>query len=206
MQPRRFAIVGTGARGYNSYLCTLTADFKGQVEVVGLYDINPERARVANRLADTQIPVFESYDEMIAKAKPQALVVTSTDATHAEYVVKGLRAGLDVFSEKPLCTTFEQVKAIRQASAAPGAGCGRVTHNLRFFPNSRRMKQSVMDGDIGTILQVRFTETLDRFHGADYFRRRETHCPCGRQSDSVDGGSLHLVDGHHFGLTFERHS
>ncbi len=171
MSVTKYVIVGTGARGLYSYMGCLAKGFKDRTELVGLYDVNPERARMANRMADLQIPVFTSYEEMIAQAKPHALVVTSPDATHAEYVVKGLRAGLDVFCEKPLCTTFEQVQAIRAAAAAPGAGTCRVTHNMRFDPNCRAIKQQIVDGAISSILQVRFVETLDRFHGADYFRR-----------------------------------
>ena len=193
MSIKQCAIIGTGSRGCHSFLRGLNAELKGQAELVGLYDINPERARVANQLAGTQVPVFASYDELIAKARPNTLIVTSTDATHAEYVVKGIKAGLDVYSEKPLCTTFEQVQAIRAAAAAPGAGCGRVTHNMRFFSNNRSMKQAIVDGKIGDILQVRFTETLDRFHGADYFRRWHRRM--------INSGGLALQKAsHHFDL------
>ena len=78
MSVTKYVIVGTGARGLYNYMGCLAREFKGRTELVGLYDINPERARTANRMADLQIPVFTSYEEMIAASR--TLVVTSPDA------------------------------------------------------------------------------------------------------------------------------
>ncbi|MCK5806043.1 MAG: gfo/Idh/MocA family oxidoreductase, partial [Lentisphaeria bacterium] len=33
------------------------------------------------------------------------------------------------------------------------------------------LRRRILAGDIGKVLSIQFTETLDRFHGADYFRR-----------------------------------
>ncbi|MBN2404899.1 MAG: Gfo/Idh/MocA family oxidoreductase [Coriobacteriia bacterium] len=190
MRRRKYGLVGTGVRGIGSFLKPMVNGLSSVAEVVGLYDINPERARVANRLAETDVPVFTSFEELLGRAKPDAIIVTSTDATHAQYVVGALEAGLDAFSEKPLCTTFEQVQAIRRA-AAQSAGRGCVTHNMRFLPDIECIKSEVCRGAIGTILQVRFVETLDRFHGADYFRRWHRRMANG-------GGLVLQKSSHHF--------
>jgi len=189
-EKRRFVVVGTGVRGTGMWVRPMVTDYADRVEAVGLFDINPERARAANRLLGADIPVYESLDEMLAKARPDSMIVASTDATHAEYVTKGLQSGLNVYCEKPLCTTIDQVKAIR-AAARDSEREALVTHNMRCVPSAAQMKREIDGGRIGEIRHVLFTETLDRYHGADYFRRWHRRF--------VNGGGLLLQKAsHHF--------
>ena len=117
---KRFVIIGTGGRGTESYAATLLREFPDTIQLAGLYDINPKRAEAANLILGTRIPIFAAVDEMLRTVRPQAAIVTSKDSTHAGYVVQALDAGVDVFSEKPLCTTRTQVAAIRAAWAGLG--------------------------------------------------------------------------------------
>ena len=117
MAPKRFVIAGTGGRGTGSYAGTILREFEGRIEVAGLYDINPLRTQAANKILGTEFPVFEDFGTMLATVKPDGVIVTTKDCTHAEYVVQALEAGIPTFSEKPLCTTREQVADIRQAAA-----------------------------------------------------------------------------------------
>jgi predicted dehydrogenase len=167
---KRFVIIGTGGRGTESYAATLLREFPDTIELAGLYDINPKRAEASNLILGTRIPVFADADLMLRTVRPDAVIVTSKDSTHAGYVVQALDADINVFSEKPLCTTREQVAAIR-AAAARSSASGYVTHNMRFTPDLEDFKRLLMEGAVGRVLSMQFTETLDRYHGADYFRR-----------------------------------
>ena len=167
---KRFVIAGTGGRGTDSYARTLLREFAGRIDIAGLYDINPLRARATNAILGTNLPVFEDFEAMLDTVQPDGVIVTTKDCTHAEYVIKALDAGIPTFSEKPLCTTREQCDAIR-AAAARSSAPGFVTHNMRFTPDLEVLKQLLLDGAIGDVLHIQFTETLDRYHGADYFRR-----------------------------------
>ena len=192
MTKRRFAVVGTGTRATYSWVAPMVKEFADVVELVGLYDVNPGRAHACNAIVNAAIPVYSSFDEMIRRAKPEALLVASTDATHADYVARGLAAGLEVYCEKPLCTTFEQVRHIREA-ARRAVRPVWVTHNLRFLPAAQALKREIEGGRIGHIRHITFHELLDRYHGADYFRRWHRDF---RQS----GGLLLQKASHHFDL------
>ena len=187
---KRFVIIGTGGRGTDSYAATLLKEFPDTIQLAGLYDLNPLRAQATNLILGTQIPVFANVAEMLRTVKPHAVIVTSKDSTHAGYVVQVLDAGIDVFSEKPLCTTREQVSAIR-AAAARSHATGYVTHNMRFTPDLEDFKRLLLDGAVGQVLSMQFTETLDRHHGADYFRRWH------RFMDNSAGLMVHKAS-HHF--------
>jgi predicted dehydrogenase len=168
---KRFCIVGTGGRGTASYAAPLLEEFADRIELVGLYDVNTLRCEACKKiLGRPEIPVFSDFHLMLDTAKPDGVIVTSRDDTHATYVLECLKRNIAVYSEKPLCTTRQQCLDIRQAAAQSSAPA-YVTHNMRFGPDMAKFKTLLQSGVIGRVLHIQFTETLDRFHGADYFRR-----------------------------------
>ncbi len=192
MTARKVMVVGTGGRTIESFIKPLATEFGDAVKVVGLYDINPARVKSALKMTELDIPAFDNFDTMLQSTGADSVVVCSIDSTHAEYVIKALNKGLDVFSEKPLCTTFEQAEAIRKA-AIKSSGTGLVTHNMRYGSNESMMKRMILEGKLGKILHIQFSEYLDRYHGADYFRRWH------RKKEN-SGGLLLQKSSHHFDL------
>ena len=192
MSVRKVVVVGTGGRSLGSFIKPLSTEFGDNVKVVGLYDINPARIKSAQKIIETNIPEFDNFETMLETTGADSVVVCSIDSTHAEYVTKALNKGLDVFSEKPLCTTFKQVEAIREA-ARKSSSAGMVTHNMRFGSNEAMIKKMIQDGKLGKILHIQFSEYLDRYHGADYFRRWH------RKKEN-SGGLLLQKSSHHFDL------
>ncbi len=189
---KRFVIVGTGGRCTHSYLGPLTSRFQGRVELVGLYDPNAKRMDAANQLVGTSVPTFNNFDEMMGTVKPDGVIVTSQDSTHAQYVVGALEKDCEAIVEKPLCTSAEHVRAIRSAAEKSRAK-GHVTHNMRFKPDIEVIKREILDGRIGKVLHINFAETLDRSHGADYYRRWH------RLIENSGGLMIHKAS-HHFDL------
>ena len=90
---RRYAIVGTGVRGIGMWGKPLVAKYGDVLEFVGLCDINPLRVEVAKKSIGVDCPTFTSLDEMLDKAKPELLMVTTVDATHEGCIVKALDRG-----------------------------------------------------------------------------------------------------------------
>ena len=190
---KRFCIVGTGGRGTASYAEPIIKEFAGRIEIAGLYDINPLRCEACKKiLGRPDIPVFSDFLVMLDTVQPDAVIVTSKDNTHAEYVLECLKRDITVYAEKPLCTTRKQCLDIRRAAARSSAPA-YVTHNMRFGPDMSRFKQMLQEGAIGKVLHIQFTETLDRFHGADYFRRWH------RLYDNSGSLLIHKAS-HHFDL------
>ena len=114
---RRYAIVGTGDRGSGMWgrRSGRTPDL---LEFVGLCDINPLRVEAARKRMGVDRPTFTNFDEMIDQTKPELLMVTTVDAFHSEYIVRGLDRGLDVMTEKPMI--IDERSARR--SSTPRAG------------------------------------------------------------------------------------
>jgi predicted dehydrogenase len=140
------------------------------VELVGLCDVNPLRVEVARKGLEASCPTFTSLDEMLAKAKPDVLMVTTVDATHEQCIVKALDRGVDVITEKPMVIDEAQCKAVLDAEKRSGKKVV-VTFNYRYAPKHQKIKELIQAGEIGDVTSVDFSWYLDTIHGADYFRR-----------------------------------
>jgi predicted dehydrogenase len=167
---RRLVLVGTGSRGSGTWGQDLVRHYADRVELVGLFDSNGLRARAARRLIGTTAPVFADFETMVRQVKPDAVIVATVDATHAHYIVRAIELGVDVLTEKPMCTDEVQCQAIVDAAARTGRSV-TVTLNARHSREAKRVKALLQDGAVGDVLSVDFHEYLDTSHGADYFRR-----------------------------------
>ncbi len=115
-------------------------------------------------------PVFGDFDELVAAAQPDCLIITTVDRYHPEYIVRALDAGRDAITEKPMAIDAAGCRAILEAERRTGRQI-TVTFNYRFPPHSSRIKELMQSGIVGQVLSVDFEWMLDTRHGADYFRR-----------------------------------
>ena len=116
----RLAQVGTGHRGSGFWGKDLLKNFNEYVEFTGLYDSNPGRKLRAQKEYGGNIPVFDSFDEMLAKVTADYIIVTTVDATHDEFIIKALDKGFNVITEKPMTTDEAKCKAILDAEKRSG--------------------------------------------------------------------------------------
>jgi len=166
----RMALVGTGDRGSFTWGQEVQEGYGDVVEIVGLCDINRKRVEAAKKLIGTNAPSFVDFDRMIKETRPDTVMVTTIDATHARYIARALELGCDVMSEKPLCTDEEQCLAILDAQKRSGKKV-TVTFNARHDPEAKKIKELLIEKALGDVISVDFHEYLDTHHGADYFRR-----------------------------------
>jgi predicted dehydrogenase len=125
---------------------------------------------VAKKALGLSCPTFTRLDDMLQATKPDALIVTTVCATHAECIVKALESGIDVITEKPMVTDAAQCRAVLDAEKRTGRRVV-VTFNYRYAPKHQKIKELLLGGEIGEVSSVDFSWYLDTQHGADYFRR-----------------------------------
>ena len=167
---RRYAMIGTGHRGTGMWGADVVKDYPELVEVVGLCDSNPKRVETGRRLIGVNCPTFTRFDEMCDKTKPDLLAVMTTDATHADYIVRALDRGIDVLTEKPMVVDELQCQAVLDAELRNRRKI-TVTFNYRYARRHQHIKEILQSGQLGKVLSVAFDWHLDTGHGADYFRR-----------------------------------
>jgi len=188
---KKYALAGASSRALHMYAKPLATELRDFAELVGVYDINPVRAKMISQECGN-IPVYDDFDEMLSRGKPDAVIITTVDAFHHEYIIRSLEAGCDAITEKPMTIDAEKCKAILEAEKRTGKKV-IVTFNYRFNPYVTRIKELIKEGVIGEILSVDFEWILDTSHGASYFRRWHRYM---RNS----GGLLVHKATHHFDL------
>ncbi|OQD42447.1 4,5-dihydroxyphthalate dehydrogenase [Croceivirga radicis] len=166
----KVALVGTGIRGTSFWGKRLVDEYSDILEFVGLCDVNEGRLSYAQEYIGTKCPLFLDFDQMLKDAKPDLVIVTTVDATHHEFIVKGLKAGIDVLTEKPLTTDEDKAQQIIDAEKSSGNSL-IVGFNYRWSPYSTKIKELIASGTIGEITSVDFHWYLNTYHGASYFRR-----------------------------------
>ena len=87
---QKAVIVGSGSRGIYMFASPILKDFKETTVLSAYYDTNLLRAKAANTILKTDLPVYKDFELMMKEINPDILVVTSKDSTHAEYIIKGL--------------------------------------------------------------------------------------------------------------------
>lgn len=166
----RIALVGTGIRGSSFWGKRLVDEYSDILEFVGLSDVNSGRLAYAKEYIGTNCPTFLDFDEMLKTAKPDLLIVTTTDSTHHEFIIKGLEFGCDVLTEKPLTTDETKAQAILNAERKSGKNL-IVGFNYRWSPYNTKIKELLETNTIGKVTSVDFHWYLNTYHGASYFRR-----------------------------------
>lgn len=187
-----YCIVGVGGRGISMYGVDIIGQYADVARLTGLCDINYGRLQLAQSVLGGDIPIFTDFDEMLDAVDCDVVIVTTKDSTHDEFIVRAMRRGKDVISEKPMTTDAEKCRAILQAERETGRSL-RVTFNYRYAPFKTEIKRLLKEGIVGDIHSVEFRWFLDTVHGADYFRRWHA-----RKENS--GGLLVHKATHHFDL------
>jgi predicted dehydrogenase len=167
---KRYAMIGIGHRGTGMWGKDIFERYSDEIEFVGLCDKNGKRAEAGKLLIGTDCPTFTDFDEMVAKAKPELLMVTTMDSTHHQFITKALGLGIDVITEKPMVTEASQCRAILDAEKQHNRKI-TVAFNYRYAPKHQKIKEILQSGEIGKITSADFSWYLDTSHGADYFRR-----------------------------------
>jgi len=201
----RYAACGLSIRSICNFLLPLLGklpergvlDCRAAGEVVGILDV--DRTRVDEFLAkfDLNIPFIsatqpDAVEALIRKTRPDVLLVGGPDYTHHEHIVAGLRHGLKVIAEKPMVINCAEARSVLEALESSD-GSLVVTHNYRYLPVCRRVKELLLAGKIGRITNIEMVYNLDTRHGASYFYRWN------RERQKSGGLSVHKSV-HHFDL------
>jgi len=128
----------------------------GDLIAAGL-DVDPDaRGRFA---AQYDASVYERQADLYAEV--DAVLVTTPNKFHEEYVVGALDAGLDVFVEKPLAHTVGSAERIAEAARGAEGFCMVGFHN-RFRNPVQALVGYREDGTMGELAHIE----------ANYLRRR----------------------------------
>ena len=98
-----------------------------------------------------KIPFSTSrYQDILEDLDIDAVIITTRHSAHASQVIESLKAGKDVFVEKPLALNLEELEAIKSAYSASSKTV-TVGFNRRFSPFSIAAKELLSEGPVQII-------------------------------------------------------
>jgi myo-inositol 2-dehydrogenase / D-chiro-inositol 1-dehydrogenase len=125
------------------------------VELVALVEVDPARRERARRRVPAAA-AFESYEELLAVAELDAVVICLPNALHAEATVAALRHRKHVYLEKPLATSLDDARRVLEAWERADV-VGMMGFNYRFNPLYCEMKRRLDAGRLGSLVAARST-------------------------------------------------
>ena len=87
-------------------------------------------------------PFLERVDEVLADGEVGTVMITTRHDLHASMVLKAIKAGKNVFVEKPLALSMEELEQIESAYQAADVNL-MVGFNRRFSPHIQKIKSLV---------------------------------------------------------------
>lgn len=164
-----------GCSGRIQGILNLLKSLGKEIEIKALYDIAPQRTADFREKYNKDAVICGSYDEMLAMKDIDWVVVSSYNSLHASQSAKALRAGKNVFSEKPLATNLADCKDLYDAYKKSGKKF-MLGFTLRYSELYRKIKEHLDSGEMGKIISMEFNETLNFNHGGHImccWRRKE---------------------------------
>ena len=189
---KSIAIVGAGQRCYTNYATALVRKYSDAWNLCGVCDPNIGRCEFFRDTLKGDLAVYTDFDLMLKEQHPDAILVTTPDCYHHEYIIRALDFGCDVYSEKPLTVDEEKCRAIREAEKRSGRRV-TVTFNCRFMPYFAKLKEIIASGNIGKPLSIHYEYVLNTVHGGDYFKRWHRFI-------NISGGMMVHKATHHFDI------
>lgn len=108
----RVALIGCGSIAPNHIQSIQTVE---NARLVALCDLKPEKCTACIEKFGLDAKIYTDYIEMYDKEKPDAVHIATPHYLHAEMTIAALERGINVFLEKPMCISTEQIEAIIEA-------------------------------------------------------------------------------------------
>lgn len=184
--PVRVALVGCGRISRNHLEAIENVE---GLELAAVCDIVAERAREAGTRYG--VPAFESFDDMLASVRCDAVAVCTPSGLHPKHGIAAARAGKHVICEKPMAITLEDADALVRECDTAGVHLFVVKQN-RLNPAIQLLKRAIDRERFGRIYlantTVRWTRPQEYYDQAPW-----------RGTWEFDGGAImnqasHYVD------------
>lgn len=150
--PIKTAIIGLGRAGFNMHGGELDK-YKGKFQIVAGCDTTKS---MRDRFTDKYTKAYATadYSKILKDPDVELVSIANRSTDHFEYAVKALKAGKEVFLEKPITITAAEARKLH-AVAKKSKGNLYIRHNRRFEPAFTHIKQVIDSGILGDVYEIK---------------------------------------------------
>jgi predicted dehydrogenase len=137
---------------------------------LGVTDIQLLRTKSEQLDEAPTLTVHTSLEKALA-SQPDVILICNPTAHHMDIAIPAASAGCNIFIEKPLSHTWEQVDSLLEIAREKDL-VGLVGFDLHFDPGLRKVRQLIAAGVIGhvTSLQAQVGQYLPDWHPWENYR------------------------------------
>jgi predicted dehydrogenase len=181
------AIVGLGWWGKT--LVKAARDFGAPINFVRGVTLEPNTVR--DFAAEYKIAIGTAFEEVLADAQVQAVILATPHSKHRAQVEAAAAAKKHIYCEKPFALSKADAVAMLEACKRAGIVIG-VGHHFRLMPSMRVLDELMQAGAFGTIMHVEGNYSHDWLANvpADSWRSVAAESRAG----GMTGMGIHVLD------------
>ncbi|MEO8472636.1 MAG: Gfo/Idh/MocA family oxidoreductase [Chryseolinea sp.] len=173
------ALVGLGY--YSTDLLAPALQFTKRCYLAGVVSGTPSKIETWKKqynLPDKNLYNYDSFDSVANNPDIDIIYVVLPPSMHAEYTIRGAKAGKHVFCEKPMAPSVKDCKAMIEACNANKVKLS-IGYRLQHEPNTQQIMQFQKQQTYGKVVKVKAE--------AGYFETRTDHW---KQKKNMGGGVM----------------
>jgi UDP-2-acetamido-3-amino-2,3-dideoxy-glucuronate N-acetyltransferase len=143
----RIALVGCGYWGKN-----LCRNFHALSALGRVIDAT-ESGQTQARLIAPGIEVSSHFEDALNDSEIHAIALATPAETHAELAIQAMKAGKDVFVEKPMALTLDDAEGMSSVATREGRIL-MVGHLLEYHPAVLKLRELIDSSELGKINYV----------------------------------------------------
>lgn len=158
-----------------------------ELTVFGAWEENAEAVAEAKEIITE--PFYGSYEELLADPNVDIVAIGDYYGIRGKRVLQAMKAGKAVVTDKPLCTSLEELAEIEAISREKNIPVG-IQLELRNDPTLQLVEEIVASGEVGEICSVAFTAQ----HPLNYGVRPHWYFEEGKHGGTFNDIAIHAMD------------
>ena len=165
--PLRVALIGCGVISDN-HICGIIGS--GVARIVAICDIDINRAEAKRTQYGLRAEIYSDYRNMLDKEKIDVVHIATPHYLHCEMAINALERNINVFLEKPICISEEEIGKLIEAEKNSTARVCVCFQNR--FNKTTRYAMSVCEKDGGAISAyfAQFWKRDEKYYAQDKWR------------------------------------
>jgi len=162
----KIGVIGhTGKGNYGHGLDTVWLHMKN-CEIVAVADAN--EAGLASAVERLKAPHgYADYRKLLDKDKPDIVSICPRWLDqHRDMVLAAVERGIHLYMEKPMCRSLEEADQMVAACEKHNVKLA-IAHQTRYSPKLQTIRDLILDGEIGTVLELRGRGKEDQRGGGE---------------------------------------
>ncbi len=157
-----FAVVGLGRLSIDQILPAFA--HSRLCKPVALVSGHPEKAKkIAAQygIKSGNLYTYETYDQIAHNPEVKVIYIVLPNSMHAEYTMRGAKAGKHILCEKPMATSVADCEKMIAACKTANVKL-MIAYRQQYEPNNRAIEKLVREGKLGTLRSYVATNTQNQ--------------------------------------------